>query len=75
MREKADVLTPRTDGVEVELGLKDAVPGLVVSRDVRSGTGLLLLGRGATLDEASIGIMKRCLLLDRAKSGIFVWRK
>jgi response regulator RpfG family c-di-GMP phosphodiesterase len=75
VREKADVLTTRPDGVEVELGLKDVVPGLVVSRDVRSGTGLLLLGRGATLDEASIWIMKRCLLLDPAKSGIFVWRR
>ena len=50
MRELASTMpASETDTAEVELGIKDLLPGLVVSRDVRSGTGLLLLRRAPCL--------------------------
>lgn len=64
-----------SETAEVELGVKDLLPGLVVSRDVRSGTGLLLLRRDTVLDADSVGLMKRCLFLDPSKTGVFVWHK
>jgi response regulator RpfG family c-di-GMP phosphodiesterase len=76
VREIASTMSAsENDAAEVELGIKDLLPGLAVSRDVRSGTGLLLLRRGTTLGAESIGLMKKCLLLDPSKTGIFVWHK
>lgn len=59
--------------VEVELLPQDLAPGMVVSRDIRSGTGLLLLRMGTALHEKNIDTLKRGYHLDPAKSGIFVW--
>ncbi|MDI6729148.1 MAG: response regulator [Thermodesulfovibrionales bacterium] len=64
---------PETENVEVELKPNDLVPGIVLSRDVRSGTGLLLLRKGTTLNEKNIETLKRGYHLDPSKSGIFVW--
>jgi hypothetical protein len=76
VREIASTMSAsENDAAEVELGIKDLLPGLAVSRDVRSGTGLLLLRRNTTLGAESIGLMKKCLLLDPSKTGIFVWHK
>lgn len=76
MRDMASTTqAPESETAEVELGVKDLLPGLVVSRDVRSGTGLLLLRRDTLLDAESVGLMKRCLFLDPSKTGIFVWHK
>lgn len=61
--------------VEVELNPIDLIAGMVLSRDVRSGTGLLLIKKGAVLDDKSIETLKRGYHLDPANAGIFVWSK
>lgn len=66
---------PETETVEVELKPNDLIPGLILSRDVRSGTGLLLLRKGATLHGKNIDTLRRGYHLDPSKSGIFVWGK
>ncbi len=74
-KEKITIDSGAADAVEVELRPKDLMPGLIVSRDVRSGTGLLLLRKGATLNERNIETMKRGYHIDPSKSGIFVWKR
>ncbi len=61
--------------VEVEMKPGDLAPGFVLSKDVRSGTGLLLLRKGAVLNEKSIETMRRSYHIDPAKSGVFIWSK
>ena len=62
-----------TDGdVEMELTPNKLLPGMLVSKDVRTGTGLLLLTRGIILDEKHIDIIQRCYHLDPAQTGIYV---
>jgi HD-GYP domain-containing protein (c-di-GMP phosphodiesterase class II) len=72
VHEKITTAIPETEDVEVELKPNDLVPGLVLSRDVRSGTGLLLLRKGTTLHEKNIDTLRRGYHLDPSKSGIFV---
>ncbi|MCL4457062.1 MAG: response regulator [Nitrospirae bacterium] len=74
-KEKITIDSGAADAVEVELRPKDLMTGLIVSRDVRSGTGLLLLRKGATLNERNIETMKRGYHIDPSKSGIFVWKR
>jgi hypothetical protein len=57
---------------EMELAPKDLVPGLIVTRDVRTGTGLLLLGRGVTLNGSHIVAINRCYHLDPSRNGAYV---
>jgi len=57
---------------EMELAPKDLVSGLMVTRDVRTGTGLLLLGRGVTLTRSHIDAIKRCYHLDPSANGVYV---
>ncbi|RMG03189.1 MAG: response regulator [Nitrospirae bacterium] len=66
---------PKKDLVEVELSPVDLRPGMVVARDVRSGTGLMLLRKGTTLDEKNIRALRRYAEIDPAKSGVFVYIK
>ncbi len=47
--------------------------GMVLSREVYSGTGLLLLNRGVELDDEKIKTLKRYYALDPSQKGIFVW--
>ena len=64
-----------TDSIEVELKTKDLAPGMVISRDLISGTGLLLLRKGTVLSDKNIETLKRAVNLDPSKSGIFVNKK
>lgn len=66
---------PTTDTLETELSPKDLTPGMVIARDVRSGTRLLLLSKGTLLDEKNIQALRRCYYLDPSKTGIYVWVK
>lgn len=66
---------PRTDMVELELRMDDLKQGMVLSRDVRSGTGVLLLGRRSCLDETNIRALRRYFELDPTREGIFVLLK
>ena len=65
----------RNDIVEIELNTKDLFPGMILSRDVSTGTGLLLLRKGTVLNEKNIETLKRAVYLDPSKRGIFVTTK
>ncbi|MDD2850740.1 MAG: response regulator [Desulfuromonadaceae bacterium] len=58
--------------VELELKPEQLQPGMPLSRDLLSGSGLLLLHRGKVLDAGKIESVKRYYALDPAKSGVFV---
>jgi response regulator RpfG family c-di-GMP phosphodiesterase len=68
-------IVSETDFIEVELKTKDLAPGMVISRDVITGTGLLLLRKGTVLSDKNIETLKRAANLDPSKSGIFVNKK
>ena len=61
--------------VEVEVKADDLVPGLVLSRDIRSGTGLLIVTKGTVMNEKNMETLKRGNYIDPSKTGIFVWNK
>ncbi|RJQ44150.1 MAG: response regulator [Nitrospiraceae bacterium] len=58
--------------VEVELKPDKLQPGMILSRDVKSGTGLTLLIKGITLNGKHIESIKRYYQLDPSETGIFV---
>ncbi len=60
------------DFFEKELSPKDLRNDMVLSRDVISGTGLLLLRKGTTLNDTNMTILRRYYDLDPAKKGVFV---
>ena len=47
------------DSIEMELKTKDLASGMVISRDVITGTGLLLLRKGTVLYDKNIDTLKR----------------
>ncbi|MEW6601458.1 MAG: HD domain-containing phosphohydrolase [Nitrospirota bacterium] len=57
---------------EVELNVNNIMEGMVLSRDVNSGTGLILLSRGTILNAKSISALRRYYQLDPSRTGIFV---
>ncbi|MGB9715472.1 MAG: HD domain-containing phosphohydrolase [Thermodesulfovibrionales bacterium] len=59
---------------EIEVHPDQLVAGMVILREVRSGTGLLLLARGVVLDDKSIAGLRRYHQIDPLKQGIFVKR-
>ena len=61
------------DTVEKELDVEQLNKGMVLSRDVVSGTGLLLMSKGARLDDKQIKSLQRIFTLDPSRSGVFVW--
>ena len=65
-------IRPRTDHIEIELLPNDLQEGMEASRDVYSGTGILLLTKGTVLARPSILLLKRYYELDPAKQGVFV---
>jgi response regulator RpfG family c-di-GMP phosphodiesterase len=58
--------------VEAELLPQDLTPGMTVSRDIRSGTDILLLSKGTVLNGKNIDTLKRSYHIDPATTGIFV---
>jgi response regulator RpfG family c-di-GMP phosphodiesterase len=58
--------------VELELKPTELQPGMVLSRDLFSGSGLLLLHNGLMLDNVKIESIKRYHRLDPSGTGIFV---
>lgn len=66
---------PKSDFTEVELFPRDLEEGMIISRDVHSGTGVLLLSRGTKLTPANISILKRYYGLDPSGKGVFVMVK
>jgi len=68
-------MQPQTGYVELELFPKDLEDGMLLGRDVYSGTGILLLSKGVTLNRTNIQVLKRYYDLDPAKHGVVVWVK
>lgn len=67
---------PAGEIIEVEVAdLNTLIPGMVVSRDVTSGTSVLLLRKGSKLTETDINSLKRYYELDPPETGVFVWMK
>jgi response regulator RpfG family c-di-GMP phosphodiesterase len=71
-QDAADTFVLSEGSVEMELPPRELSPGMVVSRDIRTGTGLMLLTRGAALTEKHIEIIQRCYHLDPAQTGVYV---
>ena len=65
-------LGSKTGMVAMELQPKEIREGMVIAREVRSGTGLLLLGVGERLDPVNIGALRRYYHIDPPKKGILV---
>lgn len=60
------------EATELELKPGELKEGMVVSRDVISGTGVLLLGIGTELNSKNIDTLKRYYRVDPAKTGVFI---
>jgi hypothetical protein len=61
---------------KVEKGLHpaDLMPGMVLSMEVRGGTGVLLLKKGTVLDTHRIDLIKRRFHIDPPDAGmVYVW--
>jgi response regulator RpfG family c-di-GMP phosphodiesterase len=65
-------LTAGTGMLEMELQAKDLREDMIISREVRSGSGLLLLGEGECLDAVKIKALRRYYHIDPPKKAIYV---
>ncbi len=61
--------------IEAELPCDRLEEGMTVIRDIRSGTGLLLLSKGVVLTAKTIGVLQRYHAVDPLKTGILVAMK
>jgi HD-GYP domain-containing protein (c-di-GMP phosphodiesterase class II) len=66
-------LLASTKNAEREFEPLDLKEGMVLSRDVKSGTGLLLLIKGVHLDRLAIEAIKRYYQIDPPPRGVFIW--
>jgi len=57
---------------EVEIGPRYLVPGMVIARDVNTGTDVLLMQRGTVLDEARVALIQSHYCKNPPLHGIFV---
>jgi response regulator RpfG family c-di-GMP phosphodiesterase len=57
---------------ERELDPKNLTEGMVVSRDIKSGTGLILCSQGIRLNAANIQSIRRYYSIDPPSQGVFV---
>jgi len=65
-------LLTKTGVKEMELQINELREGMLVAREVRSGTGILLLGVGESLDMVKIQALRRYNKIDPPKKGILV---
>ncbi|MCX8119144.1 MAG: response regulator [Desulfobacterota bacterium] len=72
-KETYKAIPVRSEATEKELLVSQLKVGMILSRDVRSGTGLLLLSKGTELSEKNIESLKRYFQLDPSKGGVFVF--
>lgn len=66
-------IKPTGSVIEKELLVKNLMPNMIISRDVRSGSEVLLLSKGAHLNEMTIRNLNRTLQFDPSDCGVFVW--
>jgi len=72
VRETYPNVAPQTDAIELELNYRDLREGMVLAKEVRSGTGLLLLGRGVGLTSKNIQAINRYFQIDPPRGNIYV---
>ncbi|MBA4389768.1 MAG: hypothetical protein C0399_02370 [Syntrophus sp. (in: bacteria)] len=72
IEKKADIFIQQGRTFEAELNPSELRAGMVVSRDVRSGTGLLFISKGMTLDAGNVAAIRRCYDVDPSTSGVYV---
>jgi hypothetical protein len=72
-KERIAQTTPAKGTYEVEVTLLNLKSGMIISREVKSRTGLLLFSKGAVLDDGQINALMRRVRIDPPKSGIRVW--
>ncbi len=60
---------------ERELPPNELKEDMVVSRDVKSGTGILLLSKNIALNAMNIKAIKRYYTIDPPKRGVFIWAR
>lgn len=68
-------IVPSPDVLEQELHIEELKPGMIISKDIVSGSGFPFLWKGTELDEKNISAIKRYSILDPSKEGIFIWTK
>jgi len=66
-----DLLATNNSSV-LELAPRELRKGMMVAKEVRSGTGLLLLAKGERLEDATITALRRYYIIDPPATGIFV---
>ena len=71
-QETYEMLSSKTGMTMMELQPKELREGMLIAGDVRSGTGLLLLGTGERLDFTNISALRRYYNIDPPKKGILV---
>ena len=59
--------------IESEFHPEDLMPEMITSRDVKSGTGLLLISKGVVLNARKIDSLRRHYRLDPPRTGVYVW--
>lgn len=59
--------------VETLVEPRELMPGMILARNVISGTGLLLLNKGAVLHGDTINSLQRYYLLDPPREKLMVW--
>lgn len=72
VRETYAEFSAATEMTEIECKPGELLAGMVLARDLCSGTGILLLGKGSELDIEKIAALKRYYRIDPPKSGVFV---
>ncbi len=73
--EQASALFSSDDIVEAELSIKSLAPGLIVSRDVIGGSGMVLLKKNSVLTDKNIELLQKAFNMDSTKGNIFVYKK
>lgn len=63
------------NGYELEVGLKDLQPGMVLSRDLHGDDGRLLAHKNHAIEPAQISVLRRLDAKEPFMRGIFVYRK
>lgn len=73
--EQKSALFSSDDIIEAELSPNDLAPGLILSRDVIGGFGLIIIKKDTVLTEKNIELLQRSFSMDASNSGIFVYKK
>lgn len=68
----ADDAVGAEQDVVVELPLEKLVEGMILARDIRSGSGLLLLGKGGTVSARALESLRRYHAVDPLKEKVAV---